>query len=301
MVLMVVVAAAVTQGPCEGTWPKLALVIDGAGVVSSLEAAVRAEAGYEAAQAQLCVVDSPEVAATARVEWPERGPLSLSITSSPAFGQSLRQLSRTLELTGVPADGVALAIGSNLGELLREARREIPALAPPAEPSTWGVGGLVAGEAFGGGQLHGGLDVFGRFRLASRVSLEPSLGFRLGVEASSTHGSVTSWLVGGALHALVDLVRFGAFTVSAVAGGRVGWLHFDGRATALSTAASGATWISSVRGGAELEWLARPARLFLRVTAGAPLRSAVATDAGVRVSGTTGVEVGAALGFGGAF
>ncbi len=298
---MVAALALVNQVPCETGWPRLALVVEGPGVVASLESAVRAEAVYEAAQAQLCVVESADVAATARISWPEQGPLSLSITSSPAFGQSLRQLSRTVEVSGVPADGVALAIGSNLGELLREARREIPSLAPPPEPSKWGVGGLLGGEAFSGGQLHGGLDVFGRLRLVGRLSLEPSLGFRLGLEVSSTSGSVSAWLVGGALHAIVEVFRFGPFTLAAVGGGRLGWVHFEGRPKDQATSAAGGAWIGTVRAGLELGWVARPAQLVLRVTAGLPLRGAVATDSGVRVTGTTGVEGGAALGFGGAF
>jgi hypothetical protein len=301
LVLLMVAAMTVMQAPCAAEWPRLGLVIEGPGLASSLEPAIRTEATYEASQARLCVVGSQDVAATARLFWPEQGPIALSITSSPTFGQSIRQLSRTLEVGSVPQDGVALAIGSNLGELLREARREIPSLAPPPEPSAWGIGGLLAAEAYGGGQLHGGVELFGRVRAWSRLSIEATFGFRLGAEASARSGSVTTWLLGGALHAIVDVLRFGPFTLAAIGGGRLGFIHFEGRPRDQATGTTASTWISSLRAGVELGWVGRPAQLFVRLTAGLPLRSASATDGGMRVTGTTGVEGGAGIGFGGAF
>lgn len=300
MVLTTLVSMALAQA-CDASWPKLSLVVTGLGVPQTLEAPLRAEAVYEASQAGLCIVADGEVAATARIEWPEAGPLSLSITSSAVVGHSIRQLSRSVEVSGVPADGIALAVSSNLGELLREARREIPSLAPPRADSTWGLGAAVAGEVFGGGQLHGGLDVYGRWRLVGRLSLEPSLAVRGGASARSTSGSVSALLIGGALQVVFEVLRFNALALSAVGGVRAAWLRFEGTPVADATGTTASTWISSLRGGVEFEWAPRPMRVFIRLTAGAPLRAAAALDGSSRVTATTGVEGGAVIGAGGAF
>lgn len=303
MVLTVVVSLAVGQAACDERWPRLALIVEGAQVSAALEASLRTEATYEASQAGLCIVEREPVA-TAQIEWLEAARLSLSVTSSATPGQSIRQLSRTLELVGLPPDGIALAVASNLGELLREARRELPALrAPVPEParSSLSIGVAAVGEAYTGGQWHGGFEAFGRFRLWERLSLEPSLGFRFALDAPSSSGTVSARFIGGGLHVIVDLLRAGLFGLGALAGARVGWLSFEARPIAPATSVTASTWVSVLRAGLELEVGQRPVRGFVRLTVGAPLRGAAATDSGARATGMTGLEGGVALGLGGAW
>lgn len=290
-----------TQTPCEPTWPRVALDVSGEGLLPSVEPATRAELDYEVRQAGFCPSSSVEgAAAVARIVWPARGAIALSISATS--GQTVRQLSRSLDVSTTPPDGWPLAIGASLGELLQEARRELPALRPPdvpEAPPTWAIGLAFSGELFSGGQTHGGLELFARILLLRRLALEPSFGFRLGLPVIAMSGEVSSSFVGGALHGVFELFTFGRFALAAVAGSRVGLLRFEGRAREPAMGASASSWIVTVRAGLELRLVRAPLLLFVRLVAGTPVAGATATEAGTRITSMSGLEGGATLAGGG--
>ncbi len=271
-------------------------------MVTSLESAVREEALYESRQVGFCPIDDERAAkATATVDWPETGALTLTV--SVPSGRSTRQLSRTLDLGSVPPDGYALTIGSSLGELLREARRELPGLkaVEPELAPTWGLGVALAGEAFTGGQTHGGANVFLRRRFGARFALEFEAGVRVALPTEAPNGTINALSIAGGLHGLFDLVQLGRLAIAAIAGARVGWVRFEGTARTPATGTSSTGWLSTLRAGAEVRWATRPVIFFLRLTAGVPVAGVIATDGGQRVTATSGVEGGASLGVGGAW
>lgn len=271
-------------------------------MVTSLESAVREEALYESRQVGFCPIDDERAAkATATVDWPETGALTLTV--SVPSGRSTRQLSRTLDLGSVPPDGYALTIGSSLGELLREARRDLPGLkaAEPELAPTWGLGVALGGEAFTGGQTHGGADVFLRRRFGARFALELEAGVRVALPTEAPNGTINALSIAGGLHGLFDLVQLGRLAIAAIAGARVGWVRFEGTARTPATGTSSTGWLSTLRAGAEVRWATRPVIFFLRLTAGVPVAGVIATDGGQRVTATSGVEGGASLGVGGAW
>ena len=271
-------------------------------MVTSLESAVREEALYEARQVGFCPIDDERSAkATATVDWPETGALTLTV--SVPSGRSTRQLSRTLDLGSVPPDGYAVTIGSSLGELLREARRELPGLkaVEPELAPTWGLGVALSGEAFSGGQTHGGADVFLRRRFAARFALELEAGVRFGLPTEAPNGTINALSIAGGLHGLFDLLQLGRLAIAAIAGARLGWVRFEGTARTPATGTSNTGWLSTLRAGAEVRWATRPVIFFLRLTAGVPVAGVIATDGGQRVTGTSGFEGGASLGVGGAW
>ncbi|MDX2008924.1 MAG: hypothetical protein SFW67_01970 [Myxococcaceae bacterium] len=300
---MLAQAFIVAQTPCEPSWPRVAVLVSGEGLLPSVEPATRAELEYEVRQAGFCPARSTEgAAAVARIEWPAQGAIALSISATS--GQTVRQLSRSLDVSTTPPDGWPLAVGASLGELLQEARRELPALRGPETPDVpvgWGIGLGVSGEVFSGGQTHGGLELFGRVPLVRRLTLEPSVMFRLGLVASAPSGEVTSSLLGGALHGVFDLVSFGRFVLAAVAGVRVGLLRLEGRAREPAMGTSVSSWIVVARAGLELRLLRAPLLTFVRLVAGAPLAGAAATEAGARITAVSGVEGGATVAIGGAW
>lgn len=271
-------------------------------MLTSLESAVREEALYESRQVGFCPIDDERAAkATASVDWPETGALTLTV--SVPSGRSTRQLSRSLDLGSVPPDGYALTIGSSLGELLREARRELPGLkAVEAELApTWGLGIALGGEAFTGGQTHGGADLFLRRRFGTRFGLELEAGFRAAIPTQAPNGTITALSVTGGLHALFDVLQLGRLAVAALAGAHLGWVRFEGTARAPATGTTSTGWLATARAGAEVRWATRPVLFFFRLTAGLPLASVIATDGGQRVTATSGFEGGASLGAGGAW
>ncbi|MDP3237004.1 MAG: hypothetical protein Q8S33_14195 [Myxococcales bacterium] len=271
-------------------------------MVTSLESAVREEALYEARQVGFCPIDDERAAkATATVDWPETGALTLTV--SVPSGRSTRQLSRTLDLGSVPPDGYALTIGSSLGELLREARRELPGLkaVEPELAPTWGLGVALGGEAFTGGQTHGGADVFLRRRFGARFALELEAGVRFALPTEAPSGTINALSVAGGLHGLFDLLQLGRLAIAAIAGARLGWVRFEGTARTPATGTTSTGWLSTLRAGAEVRWATRPVLFFLRLTAGVPVAGVIATDGGQRVTATSGFEGGASLGVGGAW
>lgn len=301
MLLAMLTSTLATQAPCEPSWPKITVLLSGEGLLASLEPATREELRYEVIQAGFCpATDATGAAAIARVEWPATGPIALSI--SALSGQTVRQLSRAVELSSIPPDGWPLAVGSSLGELLQEARRELPALRGPSGPEptpTWAVGLAVSGELYSGGQTHGGLELFARIPLVRRLALEPSAAFRLGLPVSAPSGEIATSFFGGALHGVFELVQFGRFVLGAVAGTRVGVLRFEGLARDPATGASASSWIATLRAGLELRFVRAPVLAFVRLVAGVPIAGAAATEAGVRVTSVSGVEGGATIAGGG--
>ncbi len=190
-------------------------------MLSSLQSSVREEALYESRQVGFCPIDDERAAkATATVDWPEKGALTLTV--SVPSGRSTRQLSRTLDLGSVPPDGYALTIGSSLGELLREARRELPGLkaVEPELAPTWGLGVALGGEAFTGGQTHGGADVFLRRRFGARFALEIEAGVRVALPTEAPNGTINALSIAGGLHGLFDLLQLGRLAIRATAGRR---------------------------------------------------------------------------------
>jgi hypothetical protein len=109
---------------------------------------------------------------------------------------------------------------------------------------------------------------------------------------------VLAQALGAAVHLRYALVRGDAFELAALAGARLTVLRAEGDASAGATDAAATNAVVTARGGvASSVEVARGFWLELGGTAGYALRGFEVTDDGEVVSGASGVELGASLGF----
>jgi hypothetical protein len=256
----------------------------------------------------------PKVAAV-RIAWLEAPRVVVTVEIKDAVTQ--KRVSRDIDLSNVPSDGRGFAIAIATDELVWASwvevalapRRTTPKRAVPPEitagiqeelphgpASRLGVEGAL--EHFGGGETHLGADAVLFVPVAERFGIDGRLGARVGRDTASEHGTVQSRAFGLALHARYAFVRTASLELGVLAGMRASVLALEGDAQANATDASASELVVTARGGVVSSLvLGAGVRFELAGTAGYPLRGVEATDTGNAVSGASGVELGAALGF----
>jgi hypothetical protein len=234
-----------------------------------------------------------------------------------------KRVSRDVDLALVPPDGRAFAIAIAVDELVwasgaeialaRKSRKQVastPRAAPPLEvvegieselppsgPSPK-LGVRFATEHYLGGQTLLGADAAVILPLGQRFALDFDAGYRAGLDADAPHGDVHSSSIGFGASGRYAFVHTSFADVGFALGLRAAVVRFRGAAApgALGAEVSGLTLYG--RGGAFTELrLGGPVGLDAGFGAGAPFRALEATDTGQVVSGVSGAEFFAQLGF----
>jgi hypothetical protein len=259
--------------------------------------------------------------ATVRIAALEKKSVVLTVEIRDAV--TAKRVSRDIDLAAVPADGRAFAIAIAIDELVwaswaevalaRKSRKQTtsaPRPAPPPEvvkgveselPSSGPASKLgvrFAMEHYLGGQTLLGADAATILPLGERFALDLDAGGRVGLDADAPHGDVHSSSIGFGASGRFAFVHTSFADVGVALGVRAAVVRFRGTAApgAQGEELSGLTVYG--RGGAFTGLrLAGPVSLDAGFGAGAPFRALEATDAGQVVSGVSGAEFYAQLGF----
>jgi hypothetical protein len=134
--------------------------------------------------------------------------------------------------------------------------------------------------------------------LSEHFGIDVRLGLREGRDAGAEHGQVMSRALGLATHVRYAFLRARPVELGVLAGARASLLELAGEAREGATDRSVSGLVVTARGGA-FSSLSLGAGFFLDLagTAGYALRGLEATDTGQVVSGASGAELGASLGF----
>jgi len=234
-----------------------------------------------------------------------------------------KRVSRDVDLAAVPADGRAFAIALAVDELVwaswaeialaRKSRQQASSKPRPAPPPevVQGVeseltssgpapklGVRFATEHYLGGQTLLGADAATILPLSERFALDLDAGGRVGLGTDAPHGDVHSSSIGFGASGRYAFVHSSFADVGLSLGLRAAVVRFRGSASpgAEGEEVSGLTLYA--RGGpfATLR-LGGPVGVDAGFGAGAPLRALEATDTGKVVSGVSGAEFFAQLGF----
>jgi len=219
---------------------------------------------------------------------------------------------RSLDLGPIPSDARLLAIAVAADELLaanfrelerraeraraarpRPARAPAPAATQPAQPR-FEVGPGFVYETFDGGQTLLGVDARLGLKLVGPLSATARLGFRQGLREPADHGSVRASALVGGLGVRVELGGGQRLKVDLL--GRFDALRLNASAFAEAgaTAREDAGLALVLGGGPGLRvLLSRSLRLVADATAGHAVRPVHITDDGQRVSGASGLVLGA--------
>jgi hypothetical protein len=248
---------------------------------------------------------------------------SVAVTVEVRDAVTAKRVSRDVDLAPVPADGRAFAIAIAVDELVWASWAEIalakksrqqatskPRPAPPPEvvegveselppngPAPK-LGLRFAIEHYLGGQTLLGADAATILPLSERFALDLEAGGRVGLDADAPHGDVHSSSIGFGASGRYAFVHTSFADIGLALGLRAAVVRFRGSASpgAEGEELSGLTLYG--RGGAFTGLrLGGAMGLDAGFGAGAPLRALEATDAGKVVSGVSGAEFFARLGF----
>jgi len=234
-----------------------------------------------------------------------------------------KRVSRDVDLAAVPVDGRAFAIAIAVDELVWASWAEIalakksrqqatskPRPAPPPEvvagveselPSSGPapkLGVRFAVEHYLGGQTLLGADAATILPLSARFALDLDAGGRVGLGTDAPHGDVHSSSIGFGASGRYAFVHTSFADVGLALGLRAAVVRFRGTAApgAEGEELSGLTLYGRAGAFAGLR-LGGPVGLDAGFGAGAPFRALEATDTGQVVSGVSGAEFFAQLGF----
>jgi hypothetical protein len=153
-------------------------------------------------------------------------------------------------------------------------------------------------EHYGTGQTLLGADAATLLPLGQRFALDFDAGGRVGLRASAADGDVSSSAVGFGASGRYAFVHSGFADLGLTLGVRAAVVRFRGAAAPGAEEAELSGLTLYARGGAFTGLrLGGPFGLDAAIGAGAPLRALEATDAGQVVSGVSGAEFFARLGF----
>ena len=305
----------VSLGFAEGNWPP--------GFAEKVLADLRA--GLTSRGIDACPDDTgpPSEAPLATVRVAALDKKSVAVTVEIRDAVTAKRVSRDVDLAVVPPDGRPFAIAIAVDELVwaswaeialaRKSRKQAasaPRPAPPPEvvegveselpasgPSPE-LGVRFAMEHYLGGQTLLGADAATILPLAQRFALDFDAGYRVGFGTDAPHGDVHASAIGFTASGRYAFVHTSFADVGLVLGCRAAVVRFRGSAApgAQATEVSGLTVFA--RGGAFTGLhLGGPFALDAGFGAGAPLRGLEATDTGQVVSGVSGAEFFAQLGF----
>lgn len=230
----------------------------------------------------------------------------------------VKDVSREIDTSSIPADGRALLVAASAVDLLRAswaepAPRELPKtiiverviVAPrPPPPSRFASLELaLANETFTTGLSRFGADARFGFRPISRLDLGAVVGVRRALVQGAPHGSISSdALVAGADVRVGLTAPLAHAGLDAIARFVVARMSFVGHAGVHTDAAVGTLPSMELSGGLRA-WLSITTAfdVALTVTAGAAILAANATDAGVVASSTEGLMVASSLALTGHF
>jgi len=284
-------------------------------------------AGLAARGIDACPAGSATKEPMARVELASSGGVvAIKVTAYDAL--TAKEVSRTIDLSRMPRDSWPLVLALGVDEILKAswaelalsgappARKPVPAavertLDAELEPRKKAharapsarVGSALAAEWYAGGQAQLGIDARGALALSRRFSIVAQVGLRSAAEHESTNGSVRSSSAIGALGASLTMTEPSSLLgLDAVGRFELSYVKFEPAAEAGARATSGATTAIYAKAGLS-PWLhiAEALRFEIEATTGAPLRTAVATDAGEPVTGLSGVTLALAVGVSGTF
>jgi hypothetical protein len=220
---------------------------------------------------------------------------------------------RSLDLAPIPSDARLLAIavaadellGANFLELDRRAERArsapenhaLPTAPPPPRPAPeprFDLGPGFVYESFDGGQALLGVDARLGLQLFGPLSVTARLGYRQGLPQQADHGSVHSSAFLGGLGLRLELVGEGRLKLDVLGRADAMRLNADAFPEAGASAREDAGTAVVLGGGPGLRVvLSRSLRLVVDVTAGGAVRPVHITDDGRRVSGASGLVLGA--------
>jgi len=228
-----------------------------------------------------------------------------------------KRVSRDIDLSNVPSDGRGFAIAIATDELVWASWVELALVPRPTTPKRSAppevvegvaselphgpesrLGAAAALEHFGGGQTHLGADAALFVPLPARFGVDARLGVRTGRDTASEHGRVLSSALGLAAHVRYAFVQASSLELGVLAGARLALVRLEGDANEGASDRSASDLVVTARAG-----VASSLELFggfwleLGGTAGYALRGFEVTDASRVVSGASGVELGASLGF----
>lgn len=248
---------------------------------------------------------------------------TVAVTVEIRDAVTAKRVSRDVDLTTVPADGRAFAIAIAIDELVwaswaeialaRKSRKRAaaqPRPAPPPEvvegieselPSSGPapkLGLRFATEHYLGGVTLLGADAATVLPLGERFALDFDAGGRVGLGADAPHGDVHSSSIGFFAGGRYALVHTSFAEVGVLAGLRASVVRFRGSAAPGAEGAELSGLTLFARGGAIAGLrLGGPFALDGGFGVGAPLRALEATDTGAVVTGVSGAELFAQLGF----
>ena len=276
-------------------------------------------AGFDVYGVRVCDrhAASGEVLAVVRIGHVAGQSVRISVDVSDAVTR--KRIGRDVDVAGYSSEGQALAIAVATEELVRASwvelriREKPPAVAaakPPAEvervvedavepspPRRTQLGLRAAGEAYTGGQLHWGPDLVWRQQLARRFSLGAALGPRFAISEQVELGTLEARAFLGEVLADLLLVGDPEQGLALEASVRGGNLTFEGTGSGSSQTAGGP--VVSTRSGLVYAFRFSD-RVVVELSAGAGvvLVGADATGGGELLSGASGAEGHAGLGFG---
>lgn len=248
---------------------------------------------------------------------------SVAVTVEIRDAVTAKRVSRDVDLALVPSDGRAFAVAIAVDELVwaswaeialarksRQPSANAARLAPPPEvvegvedelPASGSapkLGARFAVEHYLGGQTLLGADAATVLPLGARFALDFEAGGRAGLRTSAPDGDVSSSAIGFGASGRYAFVHTAFADVGLTLGLRAAVVRFRGSPEPGAGAAELSGLTLYARGGAFTGLaLGGPFGLDAAFGAGAPLRGLEATDAGQEVSGVSGAEFFARLGF----
>jgi hypothetical protein len=152
-------------------------------------------------------------------------------------------------------------------------------------------------EGYTGGQVHFGPELFWFEPLAHWLSLGLGLGYRCSLSVQAPHGTVTARALGAELSLLAPLVSSRVFRLEVAAGLRGARVWYTATPTDAAQALDQSGYALYARSGLVMRLgLAGGFRSSSRLGLGGPVKSYSASDAGMVVTGVTGVELLASTG-----
>lgn len=308
------------QGTCEGGGPAVAL--RGTNIESDLRERIVAQLRTTLAERKIALCeDGAQVVAVIDIT-PAVDEQHASITLTVRDAITKKTVSRDVELGGMPPDARPLLLAQSADELLRASWAEIliadapktekpvpqeiaRAVTPvaPRRPPVLETGVAASGEAFGGGHLQIGPDLFVAAFAFERVGARVRAGYRAGGSTSADSGVVdTTALTLGIGPVVGILPREGRFGLDAVGEILLTRATFTAEARGDAVAKNGsATAAYATLGVTGFFNVDGPLKVGTTIAAGGPLATVRVNETDTTIVALSGVLFSGQVFVGGAF